>query len=364
MKHSELLKLLATHKESIDIAYREGSLEHVSAELVESTLFVKINQRYKLNKNYINFADSLLQRVDYTIIFGNYENEYKELVKAKKRYVESKDGYYVTTITTLIENLYFKFYNRDREIQVLLLRLQNDTSLDIDILIQNATDILEKVSELIDANEKIGTFFKEDLRGVAEAIDTLLQSITLSLLGFIENIDRYIQALNLFLVQTKKRRLQNKQFMQLSNQILSEECGALDTYLLVHAKHLYYTITPSQKNRVAFLPDERDVAKLSKELHALLHEIKIPKPLKSTPLKLQESQKLEIIDVERILAELGENKSEDIFLFVYTHEELACYEEAKRLEEAFKVYIQILPHQEVVYKKEFNHYGIKVAQWV
>ncbi|MBN2896923.1 MAG: hypothetical protein JXK05_13645, partial [Campylobacterales bacterium] len=76
MRHSELLKLLYAHKESIDRAYREGSLEHVSSELIESTLFVKINQRYKLNKNYINFADSVLQRVDYSIIFGNYEHEY------------------------------------------------------------------------------------------------------------------------------------------------------------------------------------------------------------------------------------------------------------------------------------------------
>lgn len=364
MKHSELLKLLATHKESIDRAYREGSLEQVSPELVESTLFVKINQRYKLNKNYLNFADSLLQRIDYTVIFGNYENEYKELIKAKKRYLESRDGYYITSILSLIENLYFKFYNRDREIGVLLLRLQNDTSLDIDILIENGADILEKVSELIEANEKIGVFFREDLRGLEPSIDTLLQSIGISLLGYIENIDRYIQELNLFLVQTKKRRLQNKQLLHLANQILSEETQTLDEHLLRHAKHLYYTITPSQKNRVAFLPDERDIAKLSKELHALLHEIKVAKPLKSTPIKLQESQKLEIIDIEEILEGLRQSGCEDIFLFIYAHAQLQRYKERELLEEAFKVYMQIVTCQEVVFTQEFNHYGIKVAQWV
>ncbi|DAB29078.1 MAG TPA: hypothetical protein CFH84_11470 [Sulfurimonas sp. UBA12504] len=364
MKHSELLKLLHTHKESIDRAYREGSLEHVSGELVESTLFVKINQRYKLNKNYLNFVDSLLQRVDYTVIFGNYENEYKELLKAKKRYQESKDGYYVTSILSLIENLYFKFYNRDREIGVLLLRLQNDTSLDIDILIENGADILEKVSELIEANEKIGAFFREDLRGVERSIDILLQSIGISLLGYIENIDRYIQELNLFLVQTKKRRLQNKQFMQLANQILSEETQALDEHLLRHAKHLYYTITPSQKNKVAFLPDERDIAKIFKELHSLLHEIKVVKPLKNAPIKLQETQKLEIVDLEEILKGLHQNICKDIFLFIYGHPQLQRYKEQELLEEAFKVYMQILTCQEVVFTQEFNHYGIKVAQWV
>lgn len=364
MKHSELLKLLYTHKESIDRAYREGSIEHVSAELVELTLFFKINQRYKLNKNYLNFVDSLLQRVDYTIIFGNYENEYKELLKAKKRYQESKDSYYVASILSLIENLYSKFSNRDREIGVLLLRLQNDTSLDIDILIQNGADILEKVSELIEANEKIGVFFREDLRGLEPSIDELLQSIGISLLGYIENIDKYIQELNLFLVQTKKRRLQNKQFMQLANQILSEETQALDVYLLQHAKNLFYTITPSQKNRVAFLPEERDIAKLSKELHTLLHEIKVAKPLKNSPIKLQESQKLEIIDIEEILEGVHQNGCEDIFLFIYNHPQLQRYKERELLEEAFKAYMQIVTCQEVVFAHEFNHYGIKVAQWV
>ena len=99
MKHSELLKLLSTYKESIDRAYREGSLEQVSPELVESTLFVKINQRYKLNKNYLNFADSLLQRIDYTVIFGNsYSTNHQGSgglsVRSPENSLTKDDGYY------------------------------------------------------------------------------------------------------------------------------------------------------------------------------------------------------------------------------------------------------------------------------
>ncbi|MBN2896480.1 MAG: hypothetical protein JXK05_11400, partial [Campylobacterales bacterium] len=288
---------------------------------------------------------------------------YKELVKTKKRYLETKDIYYITVILSLVENLYFKLHNRDREIKVLLLRLQNDTSLNIDILIESAADILEKVSELIGANKQIGLFFREDLRGVAESIDTLLQSISISILGYIENVDQYIHELNLFLVQTKKRRLQNKQFMQLSNQILTEETQALDEHLIHHAKHLYYTIAPSQKNRVAFLPEERDIAKFSKELHALLCEINVSKPIKNSPIKHQETEKLEIIDLQQITDDLRQNKCEDLFLFIYHHPQLQRYQAQSLLEEAFKIYMQMLTCKEVVFRPSFNQYGIKVAQW-
>ena len=88
MKHIDLLKLLDRNAEIIDRAYRGESIQSVEAELLDATLFLKINKRYKLNKNYFNFADSILQRVDYSIIFGDYEKEYKELVKLKKRYLK------------------------------------------------------------------------------------------------------------------------------------------------------------------------------------------------------------------------------------------------------------------------------------
>lgn len=364
MKHNELLKLLYTHKESIDRAYREGFLENVSQELIESTLFVKINEKYKLNKNYINFADSILQRVDYSIIFGNYENEYKELVKLKKRYQESNDYYYIETMLVLIETLYFKFLNRDREIQVLLVRLENDTSLEIDILIQNGGDILEKVSELIDANKKIGLFFRQELRGLAQEIDSLLQSVNISLLGFIENIDYYIKQLNQFLIQTKKRRLQNKQLMQVSNQILDEETQNLESQLSLHFKKYFFTIHQSQKNKINFLAQESDFYKISKEIKALLGDLKIEKPLSKRSIKHQEVQKLSLIDVEAILHDLSQAKSEDIFLFLYQHKELQKYQDQELVEEAFKVYMYIVSAHKVHFSKNFNAYGIKVAQWV
>ena len=363
MKHIDLLKLVNDNKELIDRAYRENYVENAGEELTHSTLFVKINENYKLNKNYLNFVDSVLQRVDYSIIFGDYEKEYKELVKAKNRYLESSHEFYKKTIITLIENLYFKFYNRDREIQILLLRLENDTSLDIDILIENASDILEKVDELISANEKIGLFFREDLRGVDRAVDKLLKSISVDILNYIENIDIYIKQINQFIVQTKNRRVQNKNIIKLSNMILDEDVKRLDEYLTLHYKNHYYTVALSQKNRVVALADDKDTHKISRELKTILSDIKVTKPVKSSAIKPQAKERLEIVDINRIIQDLTESESEDIFMFIRSHSELSKYQETELTEEAFKLYLQISADSRIVFGRDFNTYGVKVAKW-
>ncbi len=364
MKHIELLKLVHENAELIDRAYRQEFIQNVEPELVDSTLFVKINERYKLNKNYLNFVDSVLQRVDYSIIFGDYEREYKELVKNKKRYQESANEFYKSAIISLIENLYFKFYNRDREIQILLLRLENDTSLDIDILIQSAGDILEKVDELITANEKIGAFFREGLRGLNDSIDELLQSISVDILKYIQNIDMYIKQINLFIVQTKKRRFVNKQILKLSNMIIDEDASALEEHLRLHQKRLYHTINKSQKNRIVTFATDADIAKLSRELKSMFADIDVSKPKKESSIKPQAKEKLEIIDIELILKDLQMQKSDDIFVFIKSHSELEIYKERELIHEAFKVYLQIITDEKVLFESGFNEYGIKVAKWL
>jgi hypothetical protein len=364
MKHSELLKLVHENKELIDRAYRQEFIQNVEPELVDCTLFVKINERYKLNKNYLNFVDSVLQRVDYSIIFGDYEREYKELVKNKNRYQESMNEFYKSAIITLIENLYFKFYNRDREIQILLLRLENDISLDIDILIQSAGDILEKVDELISANTKIGAFFREGLRDLDDAIDELLQSISVDILKYIQNIESYIKQINLFIVQTKKRRYQNKQIIKLSNMILDEDVSTLEDHLKLHHKKLYYTVNKSQKNKIVTFASDEDIAKLSKELKLMFADIDVSKPKKESSIKLQANEKLEIVNIELLLKDLEEQKSDDIFLFVKSHNEMQRYRETELIHEAFKVYLQIIMHEKVVFERIFNEHNIKVAKWL
>jgi len=363
LKHLELVNLVNDNKDLIDRAYREGRVQNVDEVLADSTLFVKISGSYKLNKNYLNFVDSVLQRVDYSIIFGDYEKEYKELVKNKNRFLENANEHYKKQILDLIENLFFKFFNRDREIQVLLLRVEHDTSLDIDILIQNANDILEKIDELIEANTKIGQLFRVDLKELDDEIDTLLSSISVDILRYIQNIDTYIKQISQFLIQTKNRRLQNKKLTKLANLILEEKTLELDEYLSVHKKHLFHTIVKNQKNKIVTYPSDRDIYKINKAVKVVLDGFEVKKKLKTSLMKPQQKQKLDIINIDNILKDLSDAKCEDIFVFIHEHKELSMYEDYKLKEEAFKLFLQITTHERLHFKDEFNEFGIKVAKW-
>ncbi len=364
MKHSELLKLVYKYADVIDRAYREESVQNVEQELLDATLFIKINDRYKLNKNYLNFVDSVLQRVDYSIIFGDYEKEYKELVKLKKRYIETHNDFYKKSIEKLIENLYVKFYNRDREIQILLVRLENETSLEIDVLLYNASNILEKIYELIDANEKVGQFFRYDLRAIDEKIDALLQSISVDILKYIQNIDEYIHQINRFIVQTKKRRLQNKNILQVANMIVTEQCQNLDEYLQHSSEKLYFTHTRSQKNKIQIFPNDKETQKLQKQLKMILSDVSVKPHKKIGSIKYQMQEKLDIINVDKIVLDLQRVKSKDVFEFVKEHQELSKLDENELINEAFKVYLYLTTKEEMHFLQEFNSYNIKVAQWV
>ena len=363
MKHLELLKLVNDNKEIVDKAYREGRIESVNSELIDSTLFVKISGSYKLNKNYLNFVDAVLQRVDYSIIFGDYEKEYKELVKNKNRFLENQNEHYKTQIMNLVETLFFKFLNRDREIQILLLRVENDTSLDIDILIQNANDILEKIDELIEANTKIGKLFRIDLKGIDSELDELLSSISVDILKYIQNIDTYIKQISLFIIQTKNRRIQNKKITKLANLILEEKTVSLDEYLLIHKKHLHHTITKNQRNRIVTYASDRDMYKISKAVKVVLDGFEVKKQIKTSTIKPQAKQKLDIINIENILQDLSEGGCEDIFVFIHNHKELEMHSDYKLKEEAFKLFLQITTHEKLSFTNEFNEFGIKVAKW-
>ncbi len=364
MKHIDLLKLLDRNSKLIDRAYRGEFIQNIDKELLESTLFIKINKRYKLNKNYLNFADSIIQRVDYSIIFGEYKKEYKELVKLKKRYAETENEYYKKSIEYCIENLYEKFYNRDREIQILLQRLENDTSLEIDILLENATDILEKIYELILANEQIGELFRKDLRGLARSIDTLLQSISPSFLEYIQNIDKYIDQINRYILQTQKRRVQNRQLAGLANLILSEESSTLDEQLHATSHKCYFTYPISQKSRVYVYPTDKEIYRLKKAIKEILFGLHTKPVKKEGFIKKQKYEKLDIVNIDRILMDLDSTKSEDVFIFVKEHPELQKYKGRHLIDESFKIFLALTTREQMYFTKKFNEYNIKVAIWV
>jgi len=364
MKHIDLIKLINENKELLDRAYKQDIITNVDEALLDINLFIKIHDNYKLNQHYLNFVDSLLNRIDYTIIFGDYEKEYKELTKLKKRFIEKKSEYYKISIIKLIEKLYIKFQNRDREIRFLILRLENETSMDIDLLIESATDTLEKIYELIDASEKIGQFFRTELREIDEDIETLLQSISVQMLEFIQNIDKYIKQINHFIVQTKNRRIQNKRFMKIANKIINEDVLSFEEYILTNHKRLYFNFKATKRNLIRFYANDNDLIKLNKNLRTVFENFIIKKAVKKSVIKVQEVEKLNIIDIQKIKKDLDEKRSDDLFLFIKKHNELEAFQGNKLIEESFKVYLSLLEESNIEYLKDFNDDGIKVVSWV
>lgn len=367
MKHIDLIKLVYENREVIDKAYKEEYVYNIDENLASSTLFIKIGDRYKLNKNYINFADSILQRVDYNIIFGDYEKEYNELVKNRSRFLQNANEHYKLAILSLVEDLYLKFHKRDGEIQMLILRLENDISLDIDILIEKANDILEKIDQLIVANERIGYYFRKELRGIDDDIDLLLQSISINILKFIENIDSYIKELNRFIIQTKKRRLQNKKMIELSNLIMEENVKPLDEYLTYNYSSFYHTVNKSQKNKIHILADDKDLYRITRELKKILEDLGVKKPVKNSTIKKQENQKIDLVNVDNIIGDLRKSKTDDIYMFIKSHSELQIYYDVELKEESFKVFLQVTMYKSAVFDRKnsnFNDDNIRIAKWV
>ena len=363
MKHIELIKLIYDNRDILDSAYKKEQINSVSSELVDINLFIKINDSYKLNQNYLNFVDSLLSRVDYSIIFGDYEKEYKELVKLKKRYGESGDDYYIQRILDLTQNLYNKFKNRDLEIKSLIIKLESETSLDIDILIENANDTLDKIYELIDANKKIGLFFRQTLRGLTLELDTLLQSISVDMLEFVNNIDTYIKQIKHFIVQTKNRRLQNRRFMSVANDIIDEKTQNLEEFLKNNTQHLYFSVNVSQKNTIKFMADDSDILRLKKHLESLFENMSVKKAVNEKAIKPQKVEKLNIVNTQNIIDDLDKNKSDDVFKTIKEHNELSIYKDKELVEEAFKIYLHLSVDKRLSFMDKFNEFGIKVASW-
>lgn len=363
MKHLDLIKLIYENRLLLDTAYKESTVSHVKSELLDINLFIKINDTYKLNQNYLNFVDTLLSRVDYSIIFGDYEKEYKELVKLKKYYSESGDAHYMERILNLVQNLYNKFKNRDLEIKSLIIKLESETSLDIDILLQNANDTLEKIYELIDANKKIGLFFREALRGVSSELDRLLQSVSVEMLEYVNNIDLYIKQIKHFIVQTKNRRLQNRRFMSVANNILDEKVQRLEASLENNSRYLYFSFNVSQKNSIKYFACDEDIIRLKKPLRALFENMSVKKKLRTSAIKPQIVERLNIINTLKIVNDLNVQKSEDIFIFIKEHEELAAFTNKVLVEEAFKIYLHLSVDKRVRFMNRFNEFGVKVATW-
>jgi hypothetical protein len=357
MTHLELIELLYKHKIDINEAYLNKSSNLANDELLKTTLLIKVADEYQLNKNYISFVNSVLDRVDYGMVFDDYKAQHSKLIRYKNRFIHDKKSFYKESILKLVDEIYLRFFYRDNHIKLLLKKLEHDVSLDIDIIIDEANVILNDISELIEANHKIYQTFSE-LKQIDKDIKERLLKLDSSFYSFSTNIEHYINQLKKFVIQTKEKRRQNRLFMKVADDILKEDDSYLLEYLRTNQKSLFYAIEYTQRKKVKTLPSFYDEKFLKKSLKTL-ELIKSKKILANEKLNIPKVQKLQMIDIENIIKKLKNNKPKDLYSFLLTLDEFRGDKN-----EVFKIYLHLLSYSNIVYKENFNQHGIKVVSWV
>ncbi len=352
MTHQELVELLYKNKQQIHQGYVQGSLEYADKALVDATVFVEVGQNYVLNKNYITFVNSVLDRVDYSIVFGDYQKEHQELIKYKNKYLSGYETFYKNKVLQLVDDIYLKFFYRDKEIAALLKKLESEMELELDLIIEEANNILEKISELIEANTNITNTFIE-LKSIDETFKEKVTMLDEGFLVLVEKISTYIEWLNGFIIQTKNKRRQNKLFLKVAHDILYEHNDNLEFFLTSNQERLHHTIT-SSRNRVVTYPKEEDLTQVGAALKEF-NFIRVEKPKAKVKLTPPQPQKLDIVNIDTILELLAKQNCEDIFLFLL--------QEGFEYNKAFLIYLQLLSFEEVVFTNQFNKHNIRIVQW-
>jgi len=360
MTHLQLIKLLSEYKDVIDLAYRsdEYSVDIVPQVLVDNMMFIKIGDKYKLNQNYILWVNSILDRVDYSIILGDYEKEHKELIKLKSRYISTNREHYKDEIISVIERIYMEFVYRDKSIASLLKKIENESSLEIDLLIEKANDILEMIGDLVEANLKLESSFIE-LQELHQDIKLKMMSINTQMYHLFQNISVYIDTLNSFIIQTKDKRRENQRLFKVANDILNEDDIYLDDKLMLYGSEAYYTLKYMRNSKVSTVIDvDSNIGSYLRDALSQLSLERVKKERADRVLPKLKVEPLDLIDIEEIIASLNQNGCDDLFIYLYG---LDCIADKQ---EAFKVYLQLLTDEHIVYSEEFNQYNIKVIRWI
>jgi len=369
MTHIELIEFIYTHRQTLDDIYKSKKSTLTEA-LENSRLITKVGDKIELSESYRSFIDITLNRIDYAVTFNTYNTELQVLLKQKKRYLDEKKPYYLEEIRSLLKAIFLKLSKRDQEIRTLLVKIENESSLDLDLLIEKSMDILEKIEEVNRANNEVREVFYNEIYALDPTTKAFIEGIASSLLQFVENISESLQRLKEFIARTRKLRLQNRQLHELATQILEERDQKLETLLTLDTKNYYLTLPRSQKKSIKSFPDGSESAKVIRKLRTHLKRLNPPKEPTKLNITPQKEAKLNLVNIKAIEDELKKNGSDDIFTFIYEHQALATFiqnaEEALSLkEESFKIYLQfVIPHNDhISVKKHYNNHAIRIAQW-
>ena len=200
MTHIQLIEFIYTHRHTLDDIYKSKK-STVTQTLENSRLITKIGDNIELSESYRNFIDITLNRIDYAVIFNTYNAELQELLKQKNRYIEEKNPYYLEEILALLKAIFLKLSKRDQEIRTLLIKIENETSLDLDLLIEKSMDILEKIEEVNRANNEVREIFYNDIYNLDPSTKHFIDETSSSLLLFVENISEGLHRLKQFIAR-------------------------------------------------------------------------------------------------------------------------------------------------------------------
>jgi len=372
MKHLQLIKLIYNNRHIIDAAFKGEEIQELPPELVDdAAIFQKVAKRYELSDSYVQFANAMLKRVDANYTFGDYNEEIKLLVRHKSDYLESGDKNILQRIKDLARTLYKKIEQRDILINARINDIVNDNELSIDLIIKDAMDVDERISELIDAHHENIKILGSELRGLDESLDEILVDIGLDMLPFTENIHGYNKRLSDFILRTEKRKEQNKKLSAISNKIMNERDDEIKSLLLSNHQLYLHTIKEVKSGNVKHIPSQVELKK-SSFVDLLYKSLKLEKTARNatvySPYTTSEQVEVKAIRLTIIQDDIEKNRPSDVYEYILEHPEITKFKEDNLdIIYGFKAYLTIVQNnrEEIeLIDKKFNEKNIKVAKWI
>lgn len=368
MTHIELLEIICKYKDKIDKAYIEGEIFDIPADLIHCGIFKKVGKEYKLADIYIQFANIMLKKADIDIIFGDYTQEQKKLIRLKEDYLKSGDFGYLDRIKTLVGKLYERLHSRDIMINAKVNDIIFDNEQSIENIIKEAEDVDKRIAELIDENANIRNLFDDIMSINDQNLKELLVDIGVEVEILNNNIHMNFQRLNEFILRSTKQKIQNDKLALIANKIMNQKDEDLASLLFSNAQYFHHTIQNDKK--IKFLPNERHIEN-DNFIDFLNGNFNIEKINKNAPkennYKIDEPIKQKAINIEKLLKDIIKAKPDDIYKFISKHSELTQFNiDNENQMFSFQVYLTIVleNYDNINITEFFNENNIRIAKWI
>ncbi len=369
MTHIELISLINKHKKVIDQAYRGEMPSEIDAVLFEAEIFSKIGDRIVLSEAYIQFINTMLKRVEYGTIFGEYAKELRQLVEYRKRFLDTNDKTYLNRIIKGIEEVYQKFKRRDSDVGLLISKIVHENTLNLEVILDDAENILSQIQELSKASTETYEILSRDIVGLSADIDDLLIDVKIDIQIYSENLQKYISRLNGFILRTKQRKEQNNKIAALAQKIMDDNAYELEALLRSNQDKLHHTLE-HKRGKIKTVPSQKDLDQerfgviLRQSLFSQPHKvIEAPKTIYTE----QKVQNIVVVDYNGLLRDIQNKKPEDLFEFIVNHDEIDKLDTVeKKRSEAFKAFLMTVSEyrQHAKIENGFGSHKVRRVRWI